>query len=99
MDIDGIILTVLQEMTKIQAALKAWKAPVTDLFNDNRFFNSLPDEAESWKPVIKSLFDSDKTAFPELLCEWNNILLSWAQKVSYVDSQSRNGSISQHIYQ
>jgi len=69
LDIDGIILTVLQEMTKIQAALKAWKAPVTDLFNDNRFFNSLPDEAESWKPVIKSLFDSDKTAFPELLCE------------------------------
>lgn len=55
-------------MTKIQAALKAWKAPVTDLFNDNRFFNSLPDEAESWKLVIKSLFDSDKTAFPELLC-------------------------------
>lgn len=69
LDIDGVILAVLQEMTKIQAALKAWRTPVADLFNDNRFFNSLPDEAESWKPVIKSLFDSDKTAFPELLCE------------------------------
>jgi hypothetical protein len=56
-------------MTRIQPALKAWKTPVMDLFNDNRFFNSLPNEAEPWKLVIKSLFDADKTVFPELLCK------------------------------
>ncbi|KXN85691.1 Protein dopey [Leucoagaricus sp. SymC.cos] len=67
LEVEGVILTILQEMTRIQAALKAWKAPVIDLFNDNRFFNSLPKEAESWRMVIKALFDADKTAFPELL--------------------------------
>ncbi|KAJ3572176.1 hypothetical protein NP233_g3254 [Leucocoprinus birnbaumii] len=66
LDIDAVVLSILQEMTRVQATLKTWKTPVTELFNDNRFFNSLPGEAEAWKPVIKSLFDSDKTAFPEL---------------------------------
>ncbi|KAF9447031.1 hypothetical protein P691DRAFT_803039 [Macrolepiota fuliginosa MF-IS2] len=67
MEVDNVILSILQEMTRMPNALKAWKAPVIDLFNDNRLFNSLPDEAELWKPVIKAFFDSDKTAFPELL--------------------------------
>jgi hypothetical protein len=69
MDIDDVVLSTLREMTRMPVALKAWKAPVIDLLNDGRFFNCLPAEAESWKPVIKSLFDSDKTAFPELLCK------------------------------
>lgn len=69
MDVDGVILSILKEMTRMPNTLKAWKTPVIDLFNDSRLFSSLPEEAESWKPIIKSLFDSDKTAFPELLCK------------------------------
>lgn len=58
---------MVQELAKIPAALKAWRGPVTELLNDNRFFNCNSDAALQWKPVIKALFDTDKTAFPELL--------------------------------
>lgn len=68
MDADSVIISMLQEMSRTPATLKAWKAPVIELFNDTRLFSSLPNEAETWKPIIKSLFDQDKTAFPELLC-------------------------------
>jgi hypothetical protein len=58
-------------MTRIPSAFKAWRSPVAELLNDNRLFNGSPDTAEMWKPIIKSLFDTDKTAFPELLGTYN----------------------------
>ncbi|KAK7025465.1 hypothetical protein VNI00_015993 [Paramarasmius palmivorus] len=67
LDVDSTIVTIIQEMSRIPSAFKAWRSPVAELLNDNRLFNGSPDTAEMWKPVIKSLFDSDKTAFPELL--------------------------------
>lgn len=67
MDIDDVAIKVVEEMTRIPAALKSWKTAVSDLFNDNRVFNCHPDDAAKWKVILKSLFDSDKTAFPELL--------------------------------
>lgn len=100
MDIDDVVLSILREMTRMPVALKAWKAPVIDLFNDNRFFNSFPDEAEPWKPVIKSLFDSDRTAFPELLCKW----LPYHFDVTFKSplpllSQNRYCGVRQHFRQ
>ena len=38
-----------------------------DLLNDNRLFNCTPEDANKWRPIVKSLYDSDKTTFPELL--------------------------------
>jgi len=40
---------------------------VIDLLNDNRLFNCNPADANRWRPIIKTLYDSDKTALPELL--------------------------------
>ena len=67
MDIDTAVIAILQEMTRIPAALKSWRAPVIDLLNDNRFFNCDPEDAGKWRSIIKALYDSDKTAFSELL--------------------------------
>ncbi|KAF8215761.1 Dopey, N-terminal-domain-containing protein [Mycena galopus ATCC 62051] len=69
MDVDATVVTMLLEMTKIPAALKTWKPPVAELLSDNRLFNCNSEDAEQWKPIIKSLFDLDKTAFPELLAK------------------------------
>jgi hypothetical protein len=46
MDVDSSVIHVLQEMTRIPAALKAWRTPVLDLLNDNRIFNCTPEDAE-----------------------------------------------------
>ncbi|CAK5264480.1 unnamed protein product [Mycena citricolor] len=67
LDIDPVIVSIIREMTRIPAALKTWKPAVAELLNDNRLFNCTPDSAEKWKPIVKTLFDQDKTAFPELL--------------------------------
>ena len=61
------MIAIIREMTKINVAVKAWRPPVFDSLNDNRCFNSTPDAAEKWTPIIKSFFDADKTALPELL--------------------------------
>ncbi|KAF9486392.1 hypothetical protein BDN70DRAFT_822033, partial [Pholiota conissans] len=67
MDVDPTVIQILQEMTRIPAALKSWKTPVVDLLNDNRVFNCNPIDATKWGAIIKSLYDADKTALPELL--------------------------------
>ncbi|KAJ7665387.1 Dopey, N-terminal-domain-containing protein [Mycena polygramma] len=69
MDVDTVVVTIIHEMTKIPAALKTWRPPVAELLSDNRLFNCSAEGAEKWKPIIKSLFDLDKAAFPELLAK------------------------------
>jgi hypothetical protein len=69
MEVDDTVVQVVKELARIPAALKAWRAPVIELLNDNRVFNSNADAALNWKPVIRALFDTDKTAFPELLAK------------------------------
>ena len=67
MDVDATVIQILHEMTRIPASLKSWRTPVIDLLNDNRLFNCNPADANRWRPIIKTLYDSDKTALPELL--------------------------------
>lgn len=67
MDVDSTVLAIIQGMARIPTALKAWRPPVIDLLNDNRLFNCSREAAETWRPIVKTLFDADKTAFPELL--------------------------------
>ncbi|KAJ7103154.1 Dopey, N-terminal-domain-containing protein, partial [Mycena belliarum] len=69
MDVDIDVVAIIQEMTKMPAALKTWRPPVSELLSDNRLFNCSSEGAEKWKPIMKSLFDLDKTAFPELLAK------------------------------
>lgn len=67
MEVESVIVTMIYELSKIPSAFKTWRSPVTELLNDNRLFNGAPDAAEGWKPIIRTIFDTDKTAFPELL--------------------------------
>ncbi|KIM47693.1 hypothetical protein M413DRAFT_439360 [Hebeloma cylindrosporum] len=72
MDVDATVIQILHEMTRIPASLRSWRTPVIDLLNDNRLFNCNPVDASRWRPVIKTLYDSDKTALPELLGKLTN---------------------------
>lgn len=65
--VDDVILSLLQELTKIPAAVKSWRPPVGDAFNDNRFFRMSPKEAEQWRPLVCALMDSDKERLSDLL--------------------------------
>jgi hypothetical protein len=90
MDVDQTVLAIIREMARIPAALKAWRNPVTDLLNDNRLFNCNADAAEHWKPIVKTLFDADKTAFPELLCTFCRSLQHLGILTVSVFSEGRN---------
>lgn len=67
METDDVIVQMVRELARIPAALKSWRGPVTELLNSDRVFSSNSGAALQWKPIIKALYDTDKTAFPELL--------------------------------
>lgn len=69
MDVDSGVIHVLREMSRIPTALKSWRTPVIDLLNDNRIFNCTPEDANNWRPIVKAIYDSDKSALSELLGE------------------------------
>ncbi|KAJ7070662.1 Dopey, N-terminal-domain-containing protein [Mycena amicta] len=69
MDVDPAVMGIIEEMTKIPSTLKTWRPPVVELLGDNRLFNCNYESADKWKPIMKSLFDLDKAAFPELLAK------------------------------
>ncbi|TXT04269.1 hypothetical protein VHUM_04267 [Vanrija humicola] len=65
--VDNAVLNLLREMTKIPPAVKSWRLPIGDAFNDNRFFKIKPEESGMWKPLVRALFDSDKERLIDLL--------------------------------
>lgn len=67
MDVEPTVVAIITEMTKIPASLKSWRTVMIDLLSDNRVFNSDPEDGAKWRPVVKALYHSDKTAFTELL--------------------------------
>ncbi|KAI0690744.1 Dopey, N-terminal-domain-containing protein [Cytidiella melzeri] len=67
LDVESSVLAILRETSRIPAAIKAWKAPIIDMLNDNRCFNSSPGAGKEWKQLVKQLFETDKTAMTELL--------------------------------
>ena len=67
LDVDDIILQMILEMSRIPAALKAWRSVVSDILSDNRFFNSPLEAGRGFRSITKALIDTDKTAFSELL--------------------------------
>lgn len=73
MDVEPTVVSIITEMTKIPAALKSWRTAVIDLINDNRVFNCDPEDGKRWSPIVKVLYNSDKTAFTELLGSYHII--------------------------
>jgi hypothetical protein len=60
-------LALLEEMSKLSIALKAWRSPVSDALNDGRFFNSLSTAGRRWRLIVRALVATDKSAFAEIL--------------------------------
>ena len=60
-------MKIIEEMCKIAAAVKAWRNPVVDAFNDNKFFSLSLGAGQRWAPSIRALFSTDKTVFTDLL--------------------------------
>jgi hypothetical protein len=65
--VDGTVLRILLELTKLPSAARAWRVQVGEAFNDQRFFKVKLSLATLWKPLICGLMDSDKERFGELL--------------------------------
>ncbi|KAH8110602.1 Dopey, N-terminal-domain-containing protein [Phellopilus nigrolimitatus] len=66
-DVDDIFIAIVDQMSKLSAAVKAWRNPAIDVFNDIKFFSATPISGLKWRSIIKTLIDTDKTAFSELL--------------------------------
>ncbi|KAF9786711.1 Dopey, N-terminal-domain-containing protein [Thelephora terrestris] len=67
LDLDVAVLALLEEMSKLSIALKAWRSPVSDALNDGRFFNSLSTAGRRWRLIVRALVATDKSAFAEIL--------------------------------
>ncbi|KAG2350958.1 hypothetical protein BDR05DRAFT_955104 [Suillus weaverae] len=67
LDADEVVVDIFREMIKIPPAMKVWRVAVIDVLYDHRIFNSNSSVATKWKPIIKAVFDGDKTSFPDLL--------------------------------
>ena len=99
LDIDDQVLTILQEMTRISAAYKAWRGAVTDVLNDNRCFNSTPQAGGKWRVMVKALFDTDKAALSDLLGEKRRCFGRSTFRCSSSHSEDHHCSICQHLHQ
>lgn len=66
---DNVVLAILTEMVKNPMATKAWRTPISDTFNDNRFFNCSLASGQQWRPLVRALMDSDKAVVVELIGE------------------------------
>lgn len=67
-------MALLEEMGKLSIALKAWRSPVSDALNDSRFFGSSSIAGRRWRPIVRALVATDKSAFTEIL--GSSILIS-----------------------
>lgn len=66
-DVDDSVLDLLSELTKVPAALKAWRTQALEVFSDNRFFYGTPSSHRKWRSIIQALVASDKERFPDLI--------------------------------
>lgn len=60
-------MALLEEMSKLNIALKAWRSPASEALNDNRFFSSPAVTGKRWRQIVRALVVTDKSAFAEIL--------------------------------
>jgi hypothetical protein len=60
------VLEVLQEISKVPVATRAWRGVASEAFSDNKFFALSPDVGRKWNLIVNSL-QVDKQSFTELL--------------------------------
>ncbi|KAJ1302793.1 hypothetical protein OPQ81_003100 [Rhizoctonia solani] len=61
------IMAVMEELVKQQAAVRAWRPPLAEAFEDQRFFARDPDAGLAWCPLIRAYVLSDKLAIPDIV--------------------------------
>jgi len=61
------VLRILQGVTSIQSATRAWRGVATEVFNHHNFFQMTPEVGAGWCGLIHALHTVDKQVFPELV--------------------------------
>ncbi|KDE03256.1 hypothetical protein MVLG_06250 [Microbotryum lychnidis-dioicae p1A1 Lamole] len=72
-EVEPAVFSLLHEMVKNPATVKAWKTMVGDAFGDNRFFNAPPTADAHWRPVIQAFVASDKERLVELTSKISSV--------------------------
>lgn len=54
-------------MTTLPGTIKTWRTPVSDTFNDARFFQMSPEMSLRWQQPVFALFGSDPERLVELV--------------------------------
>jgi len=67
LDFDPTILPILREMTRISAAIKAWRGGISDIINDTRFFTSSMEAGMDFRSIIQAWVDTEKSVFADFL--------------------------------
>ncbi|CAE6451535.1 unnamed protein product [Rhizoctonia solani] len=61
------IMAMMEELVKQQVAVRAWRPPLAEAFEDQRFFARDPDAGLAWCPLIRAYVRSDKLAIPDIV--------------------------------
>ncbi|KAF8684488.1 Dopey, N-terminal [Rhizoctonia solani] len=61
------IMIMMEELVKQQVAVRAWRPPLAEAFDDQRFFARDPDAGSGWCPLIRAYILSDKLAVPDIV--------------------------------
>ncbi|CAE7181510.1 unnamed protein product [Rhizoctonia solani] len=61
------IMAMMEELVKQQVAVRAWRPPLAEAFEDQRFFARDPDAGLAWCPLIRAYVLSDKLAIPDIV--------------------------------
>ncbi|CAE6407081.1 unnamed protein product [Rhizoctonia solani] len=61
------IMIMMEELVKQQVAVRAWRPPLAEAFEDQRFFARDPDAGLGWCPLIRAYILSDKLAIPDII--------------------------------
>ncbi|CAE6439749.1 unnamed protein product [Rhizoctonia solani] len=60
-------MAMMEELVKQQLAVRAWRPPLAEAFEDPRFFARDPDAGLGWCPLIRAYVQSDKLAIPDIV--------------------------------
>ncbi|KAH9982294.1 Dopey, N-terminal-domain-containing protein [Lactifluus volemus] len=67
LDFDPTTFTILREITRISAAMKAWRGVISDVINDPRFFSCSAEAGMDFRSIIHTWIDTDKGVFADFL--------------------------------
>ncbi|GAA98597.1 hypothetical protein E5Q_05284 [Mixia osmundae IAM 14324] len=67
LEVEETTIALFTELTRLPAAAKAWRAQLSDIYGDIRFFTQRARAADAWRPSMAALLAADKEKFVDLL--------------------------------